>query len=394
MIFMLALLAAPWSVPGQEKDVCRPVLDSPWSTLFAPRIEGNYLNDHTVFQDPEGDWHAIGISSRHGNILHEVYFAHGVTHSLDEPMRELERLFDGYPDDKRKYAPHVFKEGDTYHLYAGPADIRHYVSKDGYDWEYKGIAIKADWSGLRDTMVIKLDDGTFLQYACDGNKVSVWESSDLYNWSNKRVVFRVAFPAPVWPFGNPGSAESPFVIKYRDYYYLSVCITNYPLFLNSYNNTIIVRSKDPRDFGLYTAGTKKQTAEHVATIKAHCSEYIQDEDGTWYITSGGWRRFPVHKGKKHGTAAIAKLRWEGDCGPCRWVETSRREGGRLLLRSEDGEETRWIKIYKGSEPRLLKREIKGGEVTWMEVEKDGRPVLLRREQHGDKVIWVEGDAEE
>jgi hypothetical protein len=311
IIFFLVLFATSASGLAQEKSARYvPVIDSPWQTLFEPGIEGDYINDHAVFQDTEGDWHLIGISSHHGNILREIYFAHGVTSSLDEPMRELPRLFDGYPDTKRKYAPYVFKEGDTYHLYAGPGDIRHYISRDGYEWEFVGIAIPADWSGLRDTMVIKLDDGTYLQYACDGNKISVWESGELYNWKNKRTAFTARFPAPVWPKGFPGSAESPFVIKYGNYYYLSVCLTNYPLYLNSYNNTIIVRSKDPYEFGVFTAGTKKQTSQHVTTLKCHCAEYIQDENGQWHITSGGWLGFPSHKGKKQGTAAIADLRWE------------------------------------------------------------------------------------
>ncbi len=295
---------------GEKAEKYVPVVDSEWWTLFEPTRDGSYINDHTVFQDPEGDWHLIGISSKHGNIFNEVYFAHGVTPSLLEPMKELPKLFDGYPDDKRKYAPHVFKEGDTYHLYAGPGDIRHYISKDGYDWEYVGTAIEADWSGLRDTIVVRLDDGRFLQYACDGNKVSVWESDDLYEWKNKRTAFVAKFPAPVWPWGFPGSAESPFVMKYEGYYYLSVCLTNYPLYPHVYSNTIIVRSKDPYDFGVYTGGNKKQTAEFVTRITAHCAEYIVDEHGQWWITSGGWLQFPVHKGKKRGTAAIARLKWE------------------------------------------------------------------------------------
>jgi hypothetical protein len=311
IIIFVALFAVGWSVVADDdSDKYVPVVGSESWTLFEPEAAGNYINDHCIFQDAKGDWHLIGITSRHGNILHEVYFGHGVTSSLTEPMKELPRLFDGYPDNKRKYAPHVFRDDDTYHLYAGPGDIRHYVSRDGYEWEYVGIAIQADWSGLRDTMVIKLEDNKYLQYACDGNKVSVWESKDLYDWDNKRVAFTAKFPAPVWPFGFPGSAESPFVMKYEGYYYLSVCLTNYPLYPNSYNNTIIVRSADPYDFGVFTGGTRDQTAEFVTRITAHCAEYLQDEHGQWYITSGGWLQFPVHKGKKRGTAAIARLRWE------------------------------------------------------------------------------------
>ena len=306
---LIGLLLLTATAQAQTKS--QPVIAGPWRVLFAPKISGDYVNDHTLFQDPKGDWHAIGITS-HGRAwsgFDERFFAHGVTPALDQEMTELAPLFKGAPDRRRKWAPHVIQSQGSYHLYCGPGAIRHFTSTDGYHWNYEGIAIAKPWWSFRDTMVLELSPGHWLMYATDqGDRVSVYESNDLFTWTRHGTAFRAIRPAPIWG-GIPISAtESPFVVKLGDYYYLSVCLTNSDR--KTYTNTVIVRSKNPYDFGVYAAGGPGQTAEFVTTLSTHAAEYVQDQKGDWSITSGGWKGYPAPAGVAPGTLVIAPLQWE------------------------------------------------------------------------------------
>ena len=290
----------------------RPVIAGPWQVLFAPKASGDYLNDHTLFQDPKGDWHAVGITS-HGRAwtgFDERSFAHGVTPALDQEMKELDPLFKGAPDRRRKWAPHVIQSQGTYHLYCGPGAIRHFTSVDGYRWNYEGIAIAKPWWSFRDTMVLELSPGHWLMFATDrGDRVSVYESNDLFSWTRHGTAFRAVRPAPIWGWIPISATESPFVIKMGDYYYLSVCLVNSRV-REFYTNTIVVRSKNPYDFGVYAAGGSGQTAEYVTALTAHAAEFLQDERGRWFVTSAGWPGHPTPPGVPPRTLVIAPLKWE------------------------------------------------------------------------------------
>lgn len=304
----LSLMLACFCAAGQEK--WAPVIDGPYRTLFRPHKYGDTINDHTVFQDKDDNWRLVGIHSKGLNLLITPSFAHGITPSLDKEMAELAPLFADYPDKDKKWAPHVIVEQGVYHLYAGPEKIRHYTSPDGVNWEFKDIVIKTGWANLRDTMVLKIADGKWLMYVTDRkNTVSVFESDDLDHWTKIRTAFKAVKPAPVYPKQIDISAcESPFVFFYEGWYYLSVCLTS-GLIPSSYSNTVIVRSKDPYNFGVFAAGGSGQTSDYVATLSAHCAEYILDKNGNWYITSAGWREYPTPAGAKKGTLSIAPLKW-------------------------------------------------------------------------------------
>ncbi|HUT55732.1 MAG TPA: hypothetical protein VM658_20245 [bacterium] len=296
----------------------QPVIAGPWQELFLPERSGTYINDHCVYQDPKGDWHLIGITSMGKPRIgtNEKWFAHGVTSSLTTPMRELEPLFKGWPDDGQKWAPHTVWDGSTLHLFAGPGKIRHFTSRDGYSFEFAGYAIADRWRWLRDTMVLKMDDGSWLMYATDRvdkhDVVTAFRSMDLYHWEYAGVAFTATKPAPVWaPLPN-SACESPFVIRMDDGYYLSVCLTNYPLNRDPsvYLNTLVFFSEDPLDFGVYQAGWPDETARLVARFDTHAAEYILDPQGNWWITCSGWLGWPRPKGCEGGQACIAELKWE------------------------------------------------------------------------------------
>jgi len=294
---------------AQEK--FKPVIAGPYRVLFQPARSGDDINDHTVFQDRDGNWRMIGILSKGLNLLNTPGFAHGVGSSLNAEMTELPPLFENYPDHDRKWAPHVIVEKGVYHLYAGPGKIRHYTSPDGVNWTFQEIVIPSDWANLRDTMVLKIADGKWLMYVTDrDNSISVFESSDLDHWIRRVTAFHAIKPAPVYPPSLDISAcESPFVIYYQGYYYLSTCLTS-GIKPRSYSNTVIVRSLDPYHFGVYAQAGPGQTSDYVTTLAAHAAEYIQDQDGNWYITSAGWRQFPTPKGAAKGALNLAPLKWE------------------------------------------------------------------------------------
>lgn len=305
--FLLALparAAAPRWMPEQA---------GPWRVLFQPRETGGYINDHCLYRDPRGDWHLVGITSlrapRFGTS--EFWFAHGVG-SLAAPMRELPALFKGWPDKKQKWAPHAIWEGDTLHLFAGPGGIRHFTSRDGYDFKFVDIAVKNRYLFLRDTMVLKLGPGDFLLYATDlvdrKDVISAWRSADLYHWTYAKVVFTAERPAPAWaPIPYNSACESPFVIRRDDGFYLSTTITNEQR--DSYIQSPVFFSADPLDFGLYKAGAPGETAVKVATIAAHAPEYIEAE-GKWWVTNAGWPGMPRPDGCPERTVCIAPLEWK------------------------------------------------------------------------------------
>jgi hypothetical protein len=260
----------------------------------------------------------VGITSLKSPMIGqtEKYFAHGFANSMANPLREMDPMFKGWPDKKLKWAPNAIRDGDTLHLFAGPGKIRHFVSPDGGDFEFVGYAIEGRWQWLRDTMAIKLDDGTFIMYATDRvdkkDVVTAFRSTDLYKWEYAGVAFTATRPAPVWAPWPNSACESPFVIKMDDGYYLSVCLTNYPLDRDPaiYLNTLVFYSDDPLDFGVYQAGWPDETARLVARFETHAPEYFQDETGSWWITSCGWLGFPRPEGCPGGKACIAPVKWE------------------------------------------------------------------------------------
>lgn len=291
----------------------KPTLAGPYRVLFMAEKYGDAINDHTVFRDAKGSWRAVGILSKGLRFLNTPSFAHGVGSSLSAPMTELPPLFEDDPDSDKKWAPHVIVERGVYHLFAGPGKVRHYTSPDGIDWAFGSIAIRSEWDNFRDTMILKIAPDSWLMYATDrDNCVSAFESKDLDHWTRVGVAFRAVWPATVYPrhpgFLNISSCESPFVIHYGDFYYLSICLTN--CLNRNYCNTVVVRSHDPCNFGVYAAGGRRQTCDYVTTLAAHAAEYVQDERGNWYITSAGWRQRRTPPGAAKGALCIAPLAWE------------------------------------------------------------------------------------
>lgn len=304
-----------------------PELATEFKKLYHPDTTGAYINDHTVVEHNDGTWHLIGITSHsNGGAQYEDALAHGVGNQLIEEDGYVEKPV-VEEDGKGSWAPHIVKHGDTYFMYyatdaegivttnpgeenASPTMLYMATSTDLYTWNNETQSIKMDRPGRfnRDPMILKVDDkwlmyATWIEAETGRSVVSLYETSDLYNWTFEGYALTVGGNAPHVSWG---STESPFVF-YRDgYYYLSVTLTDSGH--STYENTAIFRSSNPRNFGYYD-GSKEQAedCEYVTSLPLHAPEYIES-DGEWYVTTCGWKNLSSHEVAKRG-AAIAKLQW-------------------------------------------------------------------------------------
>jgi len=119
---------------------------------------------------------------------------------------------------------------------------------------------------------------------------------------NDHYALRTSGNAPL----NPpwGATESPFVVKYAGFYYLFVTYTDSRP--DNYHNTLVFRSSDPLDFGVYNGDNQAEVV--VARLHAHAPEVVYDDvTASWYITTCGWRNHGI---PIEGAVAIARLDWQ------------------------------------------------------------------------------------
>ncbi len=312
----------------------KPSIDGDWKLLYKPDPSiGVYINDHTLYRhESTGKWHLIGITSTNNpaDANTERFFAHGVG---DELIVE-----GGYIDTKQKlfdspelaWAPYAFNHKGKALIFYGPQRIVTSTSTDGIEWAAPQLlkrippVWKTDGSvnpAHRDGMIIRVEENgkeKWLMYATalmtthkdqkNYSAVELFESSDLKNWESRGFALTTSGDAP---YNLPySSCESPFVMKYGDYYYLSITYVDYGRTVDwgkTYSNTIIFRSTEPNNpysFGDYNG----DESMIVARLKAHAPEYVVDpETGKWYITTCGWVDndipFP-------GGVGIAELGWK------------------------------------------------------------------------------------
>ncbi len=298
-----------------------------WKQLFVPTKPGTagYSNDHTIWKGTDGRWHMVGITGSGSG--HERAQYHAVSDNLLGPWAELEPVTDyQHPDPAAKlaksggrddrldtHAPHaVIRDGVTYLIYR--SDYYHGMmnslaldtTSDMENWTQR-LDINYTISGFdevnvlndlykRDINVIEID-GTYYMYSVamdysgsghTGNgrsAVSVFESKDLINWTFKDVVLTTSGTAT-----NAGwsAAESPFVFRYGEKYYLSVTLTDSGA--ATYHDTFIFESDNPFDFGDFNGNTASPANEHYVTrLDVHAPEFVYDaESNKWYVTTCGW----------------------------------------------------------------------------------------------------------
>jgi beta-fructofuranosidase len=291
----------------------KPVLaGAGWRPLFTPERTGCYVNDHCVVRAPDGRWHVFGITKPTPDLAphDERWLTHGSGASLAAGgFAEHWRVCDfGH----RAWAPTVAFDQDRCVLLYGPDRLRAAISVDARldDWHEApcSLAGAPPLGVLRDGMVFRLDDDTWLLYATGlrgrEGAVAVCVSENLLDWRFVRFALRTdprASRQPPW-----SATESPFVFFHDGSYWLSLTWTRSFGGPAEYHDTILFRSANPFDFGTYTGGE----TEIAARLYAHAPEYIRDPDtGQWYVTSCGW------PGDAFGTVipgsvAIRELGWE------------------------------------------------------------------------------------
>ena len=212
----------------------------------------------------------------------------------------------------RAWAPTVAFDGQRWIMLYGPDRLRAAVCDDARldHWHEApctlvGAPLEAV---LRDGMVYRLDDDSWLLYAT-GKRGALRHRERVRLREPARLALRAARAAsprreapsnPSW-----AATESPFVFRHDGAYWLSITYTQSTGGPAEYHNTLLFRSDNPFDFGTYTG----DDAQPAARLYAHAPEYLHDPDtGRWWITSCGWpgdRFQPVIP----GSVAIRELDW-------------------------------------------------------------------------------------
>jgi hypothetical protein len=286
------------SVPPELKEELRP--------------ENGLLDvvDHHLYRAPDGCWRLwAAIRSRKPRGLVICGWCGGKTlkESDWQPEGVKVRSDPVYGEAREDVcSPFFFRHGDRLLCFYYSQGIRWMESHDGFTFRR---VLDANDSSLshtngRDPMLLRVD-GTVLAYSCvtrapgytwADSFVSVRTTRDFREWSDYTVVSYGGIGG-----AGPVSAESPFVAKRGDWFYLfrssSIAF-----------NTYVYRSVSPYDFGV---GHDRNL---VAILPLKAPEIIS-EDGQDYITD-----LADFEGIR-----MSRLIWEADDEPpeSRWVALQR-----------------------------------------------------------------------
>ena len=138
------------------------------------------------------------------------------------------QLSDAETDKITWWAPHVFRDGGTYHMYVtfvdgiyddwtGKAFIKHFTSTDGLRWTYQDIVDTGDARCI-DPCVMRINDRWWMWFKDPKPGATIWtaSSSDLKTW---KLEGSALTPQP------PEGYEAPFVFEWRGDYWLIVDTT-------------------------------------------------------------------------------------------------------------------------------------------------------------------------
>jgi hypothetical protein len=306
---------------SESPPLYRPRIAGPWKLLFQPTQSGSYINDHTIYQDAEGNWRLVGITSHsQGDFNAERYFAVGASADFP-PKNGMEEQPPVADFGALAWAPHVIRQAGVYHMFWSPHQLHHMTSTDGITWgDHQVIMTTPINPFFRDPMVLQVAPSQWLLYTTARgvyfSQIDVYQSFNLLEWQYIRTALRSTWGSERnSPFA---SMESPFVTLYKGRFYLSLTYNNDSFFWpgilmlfhiwpdpSSYNETLVFQSDDPYDFGEYRGRTDSPTL--LTTLKAHAPEIVyQPATDAWYITTAGW---PWVATLTHGEVAVAPLEW-------------------------------------------------------------------------------------
>ncbi len=310
------------SMRPRTAPLCVPRIAGPWQTLFRPLRSGDYINDHTVYQDAQRRWRLIGITAKgSGDYAAERSFATAMSTEFPpaSAMQEDAPLADF---DELAWAPHVIEEADTYYVFWSPHRLHRMTSADGVEWgEHRVVMERPFHKFFRDATILKVADGQWLLYCTARgryfSRVDLYQSFDLEGWQYIGPALRTGLGSE--RNAIVASTESPAVVDYRDRFYLALTYNNdsffWPAILlalkiwrgrDSYNDTLVLHSDNPYDFGIYRGRTRSPTL--VTRLRAHAAELVhQPQQDRWYITTAGW---PWVATLTSGEVAVAPLDWD------------------------------------------------------------------------------------
>jgi hypothetical protein len=305
-------------VASRFPDLKIPVIDGEFELVYSPDPEnpkGWFINDHCLIQDEKGRIHFIGIENQFA-LTKEYSSKYDITEFLEENpdrtfMETLSDILHSHAYDRDKINTHyrlghavadniwgpwekkeaifgkeggsdfygsnfIMKHEDKYFMLLD-SDTTMAVSANLYNWK-KFIPPKhpgANLPGWRDPCIIKLEDGTYLQYFTGesrepekyGEVINLSASMDMVNWK----MIEPAYSTRVSEM-DFGIFESPFVYKKDDLYYMFVCFAH-----QRYYQTFVVVSDEPYHF---------KDENIVTTLFTHAPEIIEIE-GETYISSCG-----------------------------------------------------------------------------------------------------------
>ncbi|WP_419854057.1 discoidin domain-containing protein [Candidatus Poriferisodalis sp.] len=295
-------------------------------TLFAPNTAAagspanKYVNDHTVYRDAGGKWHVLGVSDdEQSGTDGEFQFAHGRADSLLGPYTRRPDIDPSGPTTWA-FAPHAVTLNGQAYMFYGPKLGGLVTSSDMSTWTNRTLTITypagtkiTESTTPRDQMIFK-DGDTYYMYitsldpaADDQNVVDVLKSTDLIRWAYVGHALTLSGDAVQ---ASWSTAESPFVVKYGDLYYLFVTVTDTNEDNDNYHQTLVFKSDSPTDFGDFN-GEKVGPggAQLVAELPVHAPEVVQDPaTGKWYITTAGWDPLQRYSQAADGVAII-EMEW-------------------------------------------------------------------------------------
>ncbi|MCS6907323.1 MAG: hypothetical protein RML93_05505 [Anaerolineales bacterium] len=298
-----------------------PRIGGEWRELFRPRQYGWYINDHTIYQDAQGNWRLVGITSlTNGDFNEEKYFAVGMSQDFP-PVKGMIEQPPIADFGELAWAPHVIRSEGEYHMFWSPHKLHQMNSRNGIDWENHRITLTAPYHKFfRDAMVLQVAQNQWLLYTTARgpyfSQIDLYQSFDLTHWQYIRTALRSAWGSERnSPFA---SMESPFVVRYQNHYYLSLTYNNdsffwhgillmFKIWLNkpSYNDTLVFHADNPYDFGVYRGLTRSSTL--LTRLEAHAPEWVyHPTTGRWYITTAGW---PWAATLTSGEVAVAPIEW-------------------------------------------------------------------------------------
>ena len=292
VLFLILFIA--FTACDKSQQIYVPVLQGEgWRVCNQPDLgenNGDNLDrmdivDHSFIRAEDGTWQlwACMRGTKPGRILYKWegksleepdWTDKGIAARADTSWGER-----AYPQELLQ-APHFIKTDGIYWCFYNSSEVRAMFSEDGKNYErrrfHKGNNILTHANGAckgRDPMVFHDDDGkwylyTTVSYAADGHlagEVIVRSSDNLSDWSDYTVVSRGGIGG-----NGPVSSESPFVVKYKDKYYLfrasSISFLTY-----------VYCSDTPYNFGV------DNDDKLITTLPLKAPEVFEYE-GQWYIS--------------------------------------------------------------------------------------------------------------